>query len=293
MSTLTKVLIVLLTVASIFLCGIVVTYVAGAVDYKQKFDDLSRRYQAAKEGEDNANSQFNELKNKTDEEKLALNKQLAALQEQISSLRADLKKTEIDRDDARRKEDSWEAAAKDFSKTVETNDKLRNDAIAEQQKTTAELIKEQAEHKQTATALLEKMTIISVLEDKAKQLLEEKTALQNKLDRMLQQYGKIVAESVPVTATPEEARVAPPAKDIDLKGLITSVDLPNKLAEISIGEADGVKKGMRFHATRGETFVCDVVILDVEPEKAVGWLELLKEGPENQPKVSDQVRTNL
>jgi hypothetical protein len=293
LSTLTKVLIVLLTVASIFLCGIVVTYVAGAVDYKQKFDDLSRRYQAAKEGEDNANSQFNELKNKTDEEKLALNKQLAALQEQISSLRADLKKTEIDRDDARRKEDSWEAAAKDFSKTVETNDKLRNDAIAEQQKTTAELIKEQAEHKQTATALLEKMTIISVLEDKAKQLLEEKTALQNKLDRMLQQYGKIVAESVPVTATPEEARVAPPAKDIDLKGLITSVDLPNKLAEISIGEADGVKKGMRFHATRGETFVCDVVILDVEPEKAVGWLELLKEGPENQPKVSDQVRTNL
>lgn len=293
MSTLTKVLIVLLTVASIFLCGIVVTYVAGAVDYKQKFDDLSRRYQAAKEGEDNANSQFNELKNKTDEEKLALNKQLAALQEQISSLRADLKKTEIDRDDARRKEDSWEAAAKDFSKTVETNDKLRNDAIAEQQKTTAELIKEQAEHKQTATALLEKMTIISVLEDKAKQLLEEKTALQNKLDRMLQQYGKIVAEPVPVTATPEEARVAPPAKDIDLKGLITSVDLPNKLAEISIGEADGVKKGMRFHATRGETFVCDVVILDVEPEKAVGWLELLKEGPENQPKVSDQVRTNL
>jgi hypothetical protein len=293
LSTLTKVLIVLLTVASIFLCGIVVTYVAGAVDYKQKFDDLSRRYQAAKEGEDNANSQFNELKNKTDEEKLALNKQLAALQEQISSLRADLKKTEIDRDDARRKEDSWEAAAKDFSKTVETNDKLRNDAIAEQQKTTAELIKEQAEHKQTATALLEKMTIISVLEDKAKQLLEEKTALQNKLDRMLQQYGKIVAEPVPVTATPEEARVAPPAKDIDLKGLITSVDLPNKLAEISIGEADGVKKGMRFHATRGETFVCDVVILDVEPEKAVGWLELLKEGPENQPKVSDQVRTNL
>ena len=293
MSTLTKVLIVLLTVASIFLCGIVVTYVAGAVDYKQKFDDLSRRYQAAKEGEDNANSQFNELKNKTDEEKLALNKQLAALQEQISSLRADLKKTEIDRDDARRKEDSWEAAAKDFSKTVETNDKLRNDAIAEQQTTTAELIKEQAEHKQTATALLEKMTIISVLEDKAKQLLEEKTALQNKLDRMLQQYGKIVAEPVPVTATPEEARVAPPAKDIDLKGLITSVDLPNKLAEISIGEADGVKKGMRFHATRGETFVCDVVILDVEPEKAVGWLELLKEGPENQPKVSDQVRTNL
>ncbi len=293
MSTLTKVLIVLLTVASIFLCGIVVTYVAGAVDYKQKFDDLSRRYDAAKKGEDNANSQFNELKAKTDEEKLALNKQLAAFQEQISGLRADLKKTEIDRDDARRREDGWEAQTQAHLKTVETNNELRIAAEAALNKATADLIKEQAEHKQTATALLEKLTIISVLEDKSKQLLEEKTALQNKLDRMLQQYGKLVGEPVPVTATPEEARVAPPAKDIDLKGLITSVDLPNKLAEISIGDADGVKKGMRFHATRGETFICDVVILDVEPEKAVGWLELLKEGAENQPKVDDQVRTNL
>ena len=293
MSTLTKVLIVLLTVASIFLCGIVVTYVAGSVDYKQRYDDLNTRYSAAKKSEDNANSQFNALKTKTDEEKLALNKQLAALQEQINSVRADLKKTEMDRDEAQRRADSWQAATKDFAKTVETNNQLRTDAENQLTDTKAALIKEQAEHKQTATALLEKLTIISVLEDKAKQLLEEKTALQNKLDKMLQQYGKLISEPVPVTATPEEARVAPPAKDIDLKGLITSVDLPNKLAEISIGEADGVKKGMRFHATRGETFVCDVVILDVEPEKAVGWLELLKEGAENQPKVSDQVRTNL
>lgn len=293
MSTLTKVLIVLLTVASIFLCGIVVTYVAGSVDYKQRYDDLNTRFSAAKKSEENASTQFNDLKTKTDEEKLALNKQLAALQEQINSVRADLKKTEIDRDDARRKEDSWEAQTQAHLKTVETNNELRIASEAALNKATADLIKEQAEHKQTATALLEKLTIISVLEDKGKQLLEEKTALQNKLDKMLQQYGKLVAEPVPVTATPEEARVAPPAKDIDLKGLITAVDLPNKLAEISIGEADGVKKGMRFHATRGETFVCDVVILDVEPEKAVGWLELLKEGAENQPKASDQVRTNL
>jgi len=293
LSTLTKVLIVLLTVASIFLCGIVVTYVAGSVNYKQRYEDLNTRFSSAKKSEENANTQFNDLKTKTDEEKLALNKQLAALQEQINSLRADLKKTEIDRDDARRKEDSWEAAAKDFSKTVEVNNQLRTEAETQLKDTKAALIKEQAEHNQTATTLREKLTIISVLEDKARQLLEEKTALQNKLDKMLQQYGKLITEPVPVTATPEEARVAPPAKNIDLKGLITAVDLPNKLAEISIGGADGVEKGMRFHATRGEVFVCDVVILDVEPEKAVGWLELLKEGAENQPKVSDQVRTNL
>ena len=293
MSTLTKVLIVLLTIASIFLCGIVVTYVASAVDYKEKYDGLRSGYEAAKRNEDNANKQFNDLKAKTDEEKLALGEKAGALQKQISDLEAKLKLAEIARDDAQRKADGWEAVVKDFSKTIETNDKLRNDAIAQQQKTTADLIKEQAEHEQTAAALKEKMAIIAVLEAKSKELLEEKTQLQKKLDGILREYGKVAAPPVPVTAMKEEARVAPPAKNIDLKGLITVVDMKNLLAEISIGEADGVEKGMRFHATRDDKFVCDVVILDVEPEKAVGWLELLQDAPEHQPRVNDQVRTNL
>ncbi len=293
MSTLTKVLIVLLTIASIFLCGIVVTYVASAVNYKEKHDSLYSRFQAAKQSEDNANKQFNDLKGQTDQEKLALNEKIAVLQQNVSALEAKLKETEIARDDARRKEDSWEAAAKDFAKTVEVNNQLRTNAEDQLKNVNAELIKERAQHEQTSTALREKMAIITQLEDKWKGLLEEKTELQKKLDGMLSQFGKLVAEPVAVTAVREEARVAALAKDIDLKGLVTSVDLKNLLAEISIGEADGVKKGMRFHATRGDKFICDVVILDVEPEKAVGWLEMLQNGVELQPKVDDKVSTNL
>jgi hypothetical protein len=91
----------------------------------------------------------------------------------------------------------------------------------------------------------------------------------------------------------EPARVAAPAKDIDLKGVITDVTLQERLAEISIGKADGVTEGMRFHATRGDKFICDVVVLDVLPEKATGWLELLQEGVQNQPRVDDTISTNL
>jgi len=71
------------------------------------------------------------------------------------------------------------------------------------------------------------------------------------------------------------------------------VDLKNLLAEISIGAADGVKKGMRFHATRDSKFICDVVVLDVEPDKALGWLELLQDQPQDKPKAGDAVSTNL
>lgn len=293
MSTLTKVLIVLLTIASFVLCAIVVTYVSSSVNYKEKYDTLSTQFRGAKENEDNANKQFNDLKAQTDQEKLALNEKIAALQQEISKVEAKLKETEIARDDAQRRADSWQTATRDFAKTVEVNNKLRTDAETELKNVNAELIKERAQHEETATALREKMAIITQLEDKWKGLLEEKTELQKKLDGMLSQYGKLVAEPVAVTAARDEARVSAMAKDIDLKGAVTSVDLKNLLAEISIGQADGVKKGMRFHATRGDKFICDVVILDVEPEKAVGWLEMLQQGAELQPRVDDKVSTNL
>ena len=69
MSTLTKVLIVLLTLASIFLCGIVVTYVANAVDFKEKYDSQQSRYQTALGNAQNAERNFNNLKDETDQAK--------------------------------------------------------------------------------------------------------------------------------------------------------------------------------------------------------------------------------
>jgi hypothetical protein len=105
--------------------------------------------------------------------------------------------------------------------------------------------------------------------------------------------GKAIAEPTPVTAVQDAVRLTPPTKDIDLNGSITEVDLKNLLAEVSIGAANGVKEGMRFHLTRGDKFICDIVILDVWPEKAVGWLELLQDQPQDQPQVNDRVSTNL
>jgi hypothetical protein len=71
------------------------------------------------------------------------------------------------------------------------------------------------------------------------------------------------------------------------------VDLKNLLAEISIGSADGVREGMRFHLTRGDQFICDLVVLDVLPDKAVGWLDLIEEQSQNPPQIDDRVSTNL
>lgn len=288
MSTLTKVLIVLLTIASIFLCGIVVTYVANADNYKQKFDNLDEEYDAAKENEENAITERNNTIEEKDRDTEKLGEQIASLEEQINKLKSDLATAERNRDDANRKVNNWAAIVMDFSKTIENNEKLTKNALTERDLKEAELIKQGKELKDTTAALMENMAIVKQLQEGSKRLLEEKTELQNKLDQYLRQYGKAIAEPMP------EAVSLAPTKDIDLNGSITEIDLKNLLAEISIGTADGVKEGMRFHLTRGDKFICDIVILDVWPEKAVGWIELLQEDqPQNQPKINDKVSTNL
>jgi len=67
------------------------------------------------------------------------------------------------------------------------------------------------------------------------------------------------------------------------------VDLKNSMAGISLGSADGVKGGMKFHVTRGDQFLCDILIIDVDAEEAVGVLDLVQQ----QPRVGDKVSTNL
>ena len=292
MSTLTKVLIVLLTISSIFLCGIVVTYVANAEDYRQKYVDLNNRERATRENEKNTREQLNKTIEQADQQKKMLNDDIALLKKDVDSLKADLTETKRQRDDARRKMDSWGAIVMDFSKTTDTQRQLLEDTLAELKKIQAELINEQREHKDTTTALIEKMSIVAQLEERTKRLLEEKTELQSRSDQFLQQFGKVAAAPVPVTPIKEKARVAPVTRDIALEGLIAEVDLENSLAQISIGAADGVKAGMRFHVVRGDEFICDILIFDVEAEKAVGVLELM-EATQRQPRAGDNVSTNL
>jgi len=46
---------------------------------------------------------------------------------------------------------------------------------------------------------------------------------------------------------------------------------------------------MKFHVTRGDEFICDIIITEVDTEEAVGVLDLVVQ----QPRVGDNAATNL
>lgn len=292
MSTLTKVLIVLLTISSIFLCGIVVTYVSNAENYRQLYNKLKADKEAAEQNEINAKKQLKLANDAADKLELKLNDDVNTLKIEVGKLKTQLTEAQRTASEAVTQENIWRDINTKFLSTNEDLRKLLEDKLAELKSVDASRIQGNKQLEETTATLIQKMAIIDSLEKQSKLLLEEKTDLQSQLGTQLQKSGQTVATPVTVTPLKETARVATPAVDIGLNGLITTVDIDNSLAEISIGAANGVKQNMKFHVTRADKFICDIVILDVEPENAIGTLELMDVTKE-QPKAGDNVSTNL
>ncbi len=276
--------------SAIFLCGTVVYYVSSAEDYKQKNADVRAEMDASQKSEENALKQFNEEKDRKQRMEQDLNKSISALKASSTELKNSLDKAEREKAQLLQKVTTSASAVESLTKTNEQQGGLLAEKLAELKKVESQQIKDQKELNETTAKLIEKMAIIDTMDAKIKRLIEEKTDLQANLNKTLQPAGE-EAVTTPITAHKSFAQPVQTitSGDIGLKGLITAVDMKNSMASISIGIADGVKQNMKFHVTRGSEFICDLIILDVESEEAVGILDLVQQ----QPMVGDNISTNL
>jgi seryl-tRNA synthetase len=273
-----------------WLCASVVTYVATADNYKQKYDDLKADRDSLSKKANDLTKQINEKKTQNEQLEDKLNTEAASLKTQIKELQDKLDNTEREKAALLQKVNSWTSIVQDFTQTNDKQGQLLKNTLEELNRIQTEQIKEHKELNETSASLVEKMAIIDSLETEKKRLLEEKADLQNKLDNYLRPAGKVAVTAVPVTPERDMAKPAlPGVQNMALSGTVTAVDLKNSMASISLGKADGVKEGMKFHVIRGDEFICDVLIIDVEAKEAAGVLDLVQQ----QPKVGDRVSTNL
>jgi len=290
LSTLTKVLIVLLTVFSIFLCGIVVTYVANADNQKKIAQDATRDLRAARAAREAAQNDLAAAKEQADQMRRDLEAQMNQLTVTITDLQAKLESVQ-------RENTQMSQRVRDMGASVQQANELQASQMqqaqaAQQQVATLEaertrLEKELAETDQT---LMEKMAIVAQLEERVKQLIEANQELETRVNQYLRPSGLTTAAPMTVTQqTGIAVPAAPVARDIGLNARISAVDIKNALAELSIGSAAGVRPDMRFHVTRDQQFVCDIRILDVGPDQSVGILEKIQVAP----RVGDVAATNL
>jgi len=290
LSTLTKVLIVLLTVFSIFLCGIVVTYVANAENQRGRADTLQRNLQSAKRSQEDAQNDLAQAKQDADLARRELEAQMSELNVAFSDLQAKF-------DTVQRENAQLVQRVTDMGASVEQANALQASQMQQAQTAQQDVVALRADQtrldkelNETDQLLMEKMAVLAQLEAKNKQLVEANQELETQLNQYLRQSGRAAVTPQPVTPTRTIVQPAPAtAKDIALNGRVTAVDMKNALAEISIGAAAGVKPDMNFHVIRGQQFVCDILILDVDADKAVGVLKRVQGAPQR----GDVCATNL
>jgi len=286
LSTLTKILVVLLAFSSIFLCGIVVTYVASTDNYKQKLGDITTEKDNLSKKVKDLTKQVNDKtdQNKQLEEKL--NSEMAALKSKADELDANLKNAEREKAALLSKVDNLTSVTKEFYETNDKQGQLLKSTVEELKKVQFQQVDDRKMVNDAQAAVAEKAAVVEALEAEKRNLMEEKAALQAKLDKIANP-GKRVVRPSPVAPKKEVVNHVTPG--FALEGTITAVDVKNSMASISVGKNAGVKEGMKFHVTRGDEFICDIQIIDVEGDEAVGMLELVQK----QPQVGDAVTTNL
>jgi len=266
----------------------VATYVANASDYKEKYVVAQRSATSARSELDGLRTDLTDAKAKYDEAtkkaegiKPTLEAKIAELTDELTVAKGEIATLN------KRVADST-AIVQTANATALKQTELYETAHKQLTATESDKIQLAKEYDETQAVLLEKLAVIASQDKQIRELQEEKSDIQGRLEQYLRQYGKTPAPANAVTMVPSKVQMAQPIKPIGLKGLISDLDVENRLAEISLGSTDGVKEQMKFIVTRDNQFVCNIVVLDVNADRAVGVLDLIK----GTPKVGDRVSTN-
>jgi peptidoglycan hydrolase CwlO-like protein len=292
LSTLTKVLIVLLALSTFALCAIVSVYVATAVNWKGRYDTERRSWQSDIREMDDKVRQANDMKDKAQQRSDQLNTQVNQANIEKQTLDTKVKDLERERDQLLAQVNSWVDTVDSYTNTLKNKEKTLQETLAENKRVQAELIRLQKELDEVSESLLQERAASDDLKTENRRLAEANATLQKKVDERLAAFGREVAAAPTVTPKREVVRMpSEVTRGIDLRGLVTQVDMGDKLASISLGKADGVRVGMKFYVTRGSQFICEILITDVDTEQSVGIVNRVLNN--FQPTAGDSVSTNL
>lgn len=271
MSTLTKVLTVLVSLLAIFLSGVVVVFVGNTTSWKEAYDQQKGLTSAAQTHAAVQDQTVAAMQSRHEAWVTTMQSVVAGLQQQNTDLLAQREEASRRQADAEGKAQTAVAVSSSLSGTIdkmrETRDfiqqkletahadKLRAEAQAVEM--TQELNRQRALGEQLKLAL-------SRNEERIKELENENALVRQRLE----QVTLASSESRPMG---DQVRVSTPqAGRVPIRGEI--VDVRDERAEISVGSSSGVRENMEFNVIRGNQFLGNLVVTHVQGTRAAGTL---------------------
>ena len=289
MSTLTKVLIVLLSLVTIFVSGAMVTYVASTDNFKEVAKDQAEEIKAYQDETALHDQRLQEKSSQMAQERKALQTRIQQLQAQLSTSEVNRRIAETAKNDFAIKYSTMSGVLAGLESTLKNETAIRALTREQLDKQLAKVIKLQAELNIVEADQSEKIVNIEKLNAKVRNLTEKKAMYDTQISRL--SSGKTVTpDDRVVTMVPDYANKALAAPtNVSLKGLVAGISANLELVTVTLGSADGVAKNTVFHVTRGDEFICNVKITYIDTNKSAGVIELQI----GQPRVGDTVSNEL
>jgi hypothetical protein len=273
MNLLGKIFTILILIASIFLMVVAMFVYATHRNWKDAYDQLNAKLQAAQAANANAEAQY-----------LA---QITQLKSEQSAAVQDVAKLETER-----------------NVIVSQNQAIQKevDQLRQEQSASVALVKATEENinrlTEEVTGLRKSIQVAQLDRDKmfheTLKATSELHSVGGELQQLEERSAQVVAQLADVTAKAAEGGVDLQGEFVPrVRGKVSKSrrSTEGQLIEITIGADDGVRKNQTVEIFRGERYLGRAEIISVDPDRAVG--RILREFQQGQIQENDDVATKL
>ncbi|MFW6154087.1 MAG: hypothetical protein ACOC95_02625 [Planctomycetota bacterium] len=278
MNTLTKILIVALSLLCIVAAVLFIQFSVGQPKYKQAY--LSQR-EACAAAEAKAREQIalaNQAKEALDT--LARQKEQRELQaaERIDALNSESARLKAENERLTSRQEALSARLVGLEASVGKQTQM-NDLLSQQLDERTATVQSLTDQYRRTT--LQAQELGRDLET-ARQNVAVKAGLLAAAESKILELEQRLARAGTGTQMGEPA----PTPATVIKGRVRAVDAAHQVAELNVGSADGVQEGMRFVLYRGTDFVGELEVAQVEANNCAGLLSKVQMQPQPQDKAT-------
>ena len=279
MSTLGKILTVLIVVVSIAVAVLVAREFALSENWHARYQDEVKLFDKALEQRDSAIQQRDEAKRIADADKAVLKQQIETLTDElalrnntIASLREQIENQEKRLQELTTDLTGLQTNQKNVVALMDSYRQERDDSRKEADTLRQMYTELEGKHRVTLAQLAD-------AKENLRQARENIQTLQGQLAYVLQETG--------IKLPPEPAPLPPSEK---LEGIITDVNLAAGVVQISLGSDDGVVKGMKFYVydKARNKYLATLTIDKVSHDSAAGQLGIVRGTVEKESHVTNR-----
>ena len=262
------------TILSVLLVGITVSFVARTENWKEKYDAEAMARKASDATATARQTEINLLKSKNSEDVAVLMAETVKLKGEVNSSMVKVNDAETARAKAESEATRASADMSRLTGAVELNT-AQNKALSDELNLRRDaLIDEQTKRIQLADRNNELEAQVDSLGRERKRLIERIATVETKLSEAETKLAGFVEKSDSEKTAPV---IVPP---VPIRGQVVRVQKVDDatFVEINVGAKDGVQENTKFLLHRGSNFLGTLIVTSVEAKAAAGRATLIQDG---------------